>query len=64
MPWRCSTLNDNGLEQSNVGLKIEETIGYGFQAIGKIETGFDPISGELADACASLLRDSGLAFNR
>ena len=54
-----STLNNNALSVSNVGLKIEEQIGYGFLAIGKLQTDFNPISGELADACASLLRNSG-----
>ena len=54
-----STLNNNALSLSNVGLKIEEHIGYGFLAIGKLETQFNPISGELGDACASLLRTSG-----
>ena len=37
-----STLTNNALSQSSVGLKIEENIGYGLQAIGKIETGFNP----------------------
>ncbi len=54
-----SVLNNNALTLSNVGLKIEEPIGGGFMAIGKLETQFDPISGELGDACASLLRFSG-----
>ena len=54
-----STLNNNGLQLSNVGLKFEEQLGYGFTAIGKLETQFNPISGELGDACASLLRNSG-----
>ena len=54
-----STLNNNALSVSNVGLKIEEQIGYGFLAIGKLQTDFNPISGELADACASLLRNNG-----
>ncbi len=58
-----STLNNNALQNSNVGLKIEENIGYGFQAIGKLETQFNPISGELGDACASLLRFSGQSLN-
>ncbi len=53
------TITNNALEQSKVGLKIEENIGYGFQAIGKLETGFNPISGEISDACASLLRNNG-----
>ena len=58
-----STLSDNGLEQSKVGLKIEEQIGFGFTAIGKIETGFNPISGTLADACASLVANNGKPVN-
>lgn len=54
-----STLNNNALQLSNVGIKIEENIGYGFQAIGKLETQFNPISGELGDACDSLIRNNG-----
>ena len=54
-----STLNNNGLQLSNVGLKIEEKVGGDFTAIGKLETQFNPLSGELGDACASLLRYSG-----
>jgi predicted porin len=56
---QVSTLNDNALSLSNVGIKIEEQLGYGFLAIGKLQTDWNPISGELADACASLLRNSG-----
>ena len=58
-----STLTNNALSQSNVGLKIEENIGYGFQGIGKLDTGFNPISGELADACASVQRANGSFVN-
>lgn len=54
-----STLNDNALSLSNVGIKIEENIGYGFQAIGRLDTQFNPISGELGDNCAGLVRASG-----
>ncbi len=54
-----SALSDNGLEQSKIGLKFEERVGYGLAAIGKIETGFNPVSGELADACASLVNNNG-----
>jgi predicted porin len=43
-----STLTNNALQLSNVGLKIEEQLGGGFLAIGKLETQFNPISGELA----------------
>ncbi len=54
-----STLADNGLEQSKAGLKIEEPVENGWAAIGKIEAGFNPVSGELADNCASLVRNNG-----
>jgi len=35
------------LEQSQVGVKIEENLGYGLTAIDQIETGFVPTSGGL-----------------
>ncbi len=54
-----SSLAESGLEQSKAGLKIEEPIGNGWMAIGKLEAGFDPLSGELADACASLVKNNG-----
>ena len=54
-----SSLAENGLEQSSVGLKIEEAIGSGWVALGKLDTGFNPLSGEIADSCASLGRNNG-----
>ncbi len=51
-----ATIVGSALEQSKVGLKIEESIGYGFTAIGKLQTDFNPWSGELTDACASINR--------
>ena len=51
-----STIIGNPMSQSAVGLKVEESLGMGFVAIGKIETGFNPTYGELADACKSLLQ--------
>ncbi|MGA7329513.1 MAG: porin [Rhodomicrobium sp.] len=55
-----STLSNNGLSQSTIGVKVEEGIGMGWTAIGKVETGFNPLWGELADGCASLVRNNGL----
>ena len=54
-----SSLAENGSEQSSVGLKIDEAIGGGWVALGKLETGFNPLSGEIADSCASLGRNNG-----
>jgi predicted porin len=54
-----SSLAENGSEQSSVGLKIEEAIVGGWVALGKLDTGFNPLSGEIADSCASLGRNNG-----
>jgi predicted porin len=54
-----SSLGESGLEQSKLGLKIEEEVGNGWTAIAKLEAGFNPLSGELADACASMVRNNG-----
>ena len=57
--WPISSLTNNALEQSKVGVKIEESFGDGWTAIGKLETDFNPAFGEISDACASLLRNNG-----
>ena len=51
-----SALTNNALSQSTIGIKIEENLGMGFVGIGHLDTGFNPLSGEIADACASLVR--------
>jgi predicted porin len=53
-----STIAANALTQSYIGVKAEEAIGMGWTALAKIETGFVPTSGELADGCASLARNN------
>ncbi len=55
-----SSLTNSALSQSFVGLKVEENLGLGWTALAKLETGFNPLSGELADACASLVRSVGV----
>ena len=57
-----STFAENGLEQSKIGVKIVEDIGSGWKAIGKLETAFNPVSGELADACASMVANNGRLY--
>ena len=53
-----SSLNTVGL--SGIGLKMEENIGSGWEAIGKLSTGFDPLTGKLDDMCAMRIQDNGL----
>jgi predicted porin len=55
----------NGLEQSKIGLKIEEKLGYGLTAIGQIEMGFLPTTGEINDGCKTLQDRNGVpTFNQ
>jgi predicted porin len=55
-----SSLAGSALERSNIGLKVEEGIGGGWVAIGKVESAFNPLSGELSNGPASLLRNYGV----
>ncbi len=59
-----SSLDPNALERSGVGVKIEEGIGNGWLAIGKLETSFDPLTGQLSDGPASLLRNAGVPLSQ
>jgi predicted porin len=55
-----STVAADALQRSNIGLTMAEDIGAGWQAVGKAATDFNPLSGELADGPASLLRNFGV----
>jgi predicted porin len=54
-----TAFSGNGLSQSFVGLKIDEKITDGFNLISRLESGFNPWSGYLADACGSLASNNG-----
>jgi hypothetical protein len=53
-----STFAENGLEQSKIGIKVSEPIGDDFTLTARTDTGFNPLSGQLADACKSLISNS------
>jgi predicted porin len=56
-----STLAESGLEQSKIGVRVAEPIVNDITLIAQAETGFNPLSGQLTDACASLVTNSGKA---
>lgn len=56
-----STLAESGLEQSKVGVRIAEPIVNDVTFVARLETGFNPLSGQLTDACATLASNSGKA---
>jgi predicted porin len=47
----------SALERTGVGLKIEEELGNRWVALGMLDTSFSPLSGNLSDGPASLLRN-------
>src|SRR3984957_4213741 len=53
-----STVAESGLEQSKVGLRISQEIAEDWSLVARLETGFNPLSGQLTDACAALVTNS------
>jgi predicted porin len=53
-----STVAESGLEQSKVGLRISQEVADDLSLVARLETGFNPLSGQLTDACASLVTNS------
>lgn len=56
-----STLAESGLEQSKVGIKVERPIADDWTLLARAETGFNPLSGQLTDACGSIASNGGQA---
>jgi predicted porin len=54
-----STIAESGLEQSKIGIRVAEPLTGDVQLIARLETGFNPLSGQLADACGSIATNSG-----
>jgi hypothetical protein len=54
-----TTVAESGLEQSKIGIRVAEPIAGDVQLLATAETGFNPLSGQLTDACASLASNSG-----
>lgn len=59
---QISSVSGNGLSISKIGLKGDVPLhGYGdFRAVFKLETGFNPISGDLADGPKSMAQNNGI----
>jgi predicted porin len=58
-----STIAGNGLQQSNIGIKIDTPIGAGWNVVGRLESGFDPLTGEFSNGCVSFLQNAGIAYS-
>ncbi len=53
-------LAPNNLSVSSVGFQIKEALGGGWSFVGQVEAGFNPFSGQLLDAPASLRTGIGV----
>jgi predicted porin len=54
-----STAAESGLEQSKIGIRVAEPIAEGWTLVARAETGINPLSGHLTDACASIEANAG-----
>jgi predicted porin len=53
-----STFAESGLEQSKIGIRVSEPIVDDFTLNARTDTGFNPLSGQLVDACKALESNS------
>ncbi|MGZ5874392.1 MAG: porin, partial [Bradyrhizobium sp.] len=59
-----STIAHSGLEQSKIGIKFDEPLGLGWSAVGKADTGIDPLTGKLSDGCSSFIHNAGVVYTQ
>jgi predicted porin len=59
-----STIAHSGLEQSKIGVKFDEPLGLDWAVIGKLDTGFDPLTGKLSDGCSSFIQNASVPYAR
>ena len=55
-----STFASSGLEQTKIGVRVQEPIVSDWSLVGRVETGINPLSAELTDGCASVASNSAL----
>lgn len=59
-----STIAHSGLQQSFIGVKVEEPLGLGWAAIARADTGVDPLKGTLSDGCSSFVQNAGVVYTQ
>ena len=59
-----STIAHSGLQQSFIGVKVEEPLGAGWAAIARADTGVDPLKGQLSDGCSSFIANAGVVYTQ
>ncbi len=59
-----SSLESQAIEQSFIGVKVEEAVGAGWVGIARLETSFDPLTGTINDGPKSLLLNAGVPLSQ
>lgn len=59
-----STVAHSGLEQSKIGMKFDIPVLLGWNAVGRADTGVDPLTGKLSDGCSSFIQNAGVPYNQ
>ena len=57
-----TNIGGNNLSQSRIGLKGQEDFGNGWSGVFKLETFFNPWSGQISDALKSVTNNNGVAL--
>ena len=53
-----TTAAESGLEQSKIGIRVSQPIAQDWTLVARVETGINPLSGHLTDACASIVSNA------
>jgi predicted porin len=59
-----STIAHSGLEQSKIGVKFDEPLGWDWALIGKFDTGFDPLNFSISNGCNSFIQNAGVVYTQ
>jgi len=58
---KISTISENAMSQSKVGLRGIHEFFQGWSGVFKLETAFNPLSGDITDALHSMVQNNGIA---
>jgi predicted porin len=57
-----STIAHSGLQQSFIGVKVEEPLFADWKFVARADTGVDPLQGKLSDGCSSFVQNAGVPY--
>jgi len=61
-PNSLCSIGSNGMSVSNMGFTVEKPIGYGITAIGRAETFFSPLTGQVLNGVGTVAKGNTMVF--